>query len=294
MRGAARLAAAHLLERGFRHYAFVGSFGRVWSDRRQQSFCATIREAGFQAHVYDPPRARRDRVWEREQSVLARWLGNLPRPIGVMACDDDRGREVLEACRAGGLQVPEEVAVVGVDNDELLCELADPPLSSVALSAEPGGYRVAAVLDRLMRARARGNAPPRKPHRLLVEPLHVVTRRSTGIVALDDLEVAAALHFLHDHAGEPIGVGDVVKHLTISRRSLEIRFRKTIGRTIHEELQRVRLVRARRLLLETDLPIPRVAEASGFASPSYFAQVFRLQFGDSPARYRRQKRTPSA
>jgi len=145
-RGPARLAAEHLLERGFRHYAFVGSFGRVWSDRRQQSFCARIREAGFQPHVYDPPRARRDRVWEREQTILARWLGELPRPIGLMSCDDDRGPEVLEACRAGGLQVPEEVAVVGVDNDELLCELADPPLSSVALNAERKAYRKAVLV----------------------------------------------------------------------------------------------------------------------------------------------------
>ena len=150
--GAARMAAEHLLERGFRHYAFVGTTGRVWSDRRLESFCARIREAGFQPHVYDPPRARRDRVWEREQLVLARWLAELPRPIGLMSCDDDRGREVLEACRAGGLHVPEEVAVIGVDNDELLCELADPPLSSVALNVEPGGYRLAGLLDRLMRA----------------------------------------------------------------------------------------------------------------------------------------------
>ena len=122
----------------------------------------------------------------------------------------------------------------------------------------------------------------------------IFARRSTDIVALDDLEVAAAHHFLHDHAAEPIGVSDLVNHLMISRRGLEIRFHKTVGRTIHEELQRVRLDRAKRLLLETDLPIPRVAEASGFASPSYLAQVFRQQYGDTPARYRRQGRTPSA
>jgi LacI family transcriptional regulator len=119
-----------------------------------------------------------------------------------------------------------------------------------------------------------------------------VTRRSTDIVALDDAEVAAALHFLHDRAAEPIGVGDLVKHLMISRRGLEIRFRKVVGRTIHEELQRVRLERARRLLLETDLAVPGVAEASGFASASYLAQVFRRAFGITPARFRRQARTP--
>jgi LacI family transcriptional regulator len=288
--GAGLLAAEHLLQRGFRHYAFVGVAARIWSQRRQQSFCDRIRRSGYEPHTFETPRSARDRVWEREEPILARWLRSLPIPIGLMACNDDRGREVLEACRTAGLRVPEEVAVVAVDNDELLCELADPPLSSVALGAEAGGYRVAALLDRLMQARRRGRNL--KPRRLLVEPTHVVTRRSTDIIALDDPEVAAALHFLHDHAAEPIGVGDLVKHLLISRRGLEIRFRKVVGRTIHEELQRVRLERARRLLLETDLALSRVAEASGFASPSYLADVFRRSFDLTPARFRRQARTP--
>ncbi len=288
--GAARLAAEHLLERGLRHYAYVGVHGRVWSERRQEGFCERVREAGFEAQVYAPPRAVRDRVWEREQPVLARWLSNLPRPIGLLACNDERGREVLEACRVGGLQVPEEIAVVGVDNDELLCELADPPLSSVALNAEAGGYRAAALLDRMMRARLRGRATRTKPQRLLVEPLRVVTRRSTDIVAQGDPEIAAALRFLHDHAGELIGVGDVVKRLLISRRASRFAFARPSAGPIREELERIRLERAKRLLLETDHPIPRVAEAAGFASPSYLAQVFRKSVGQTPARYRRQGR----
>jgi LacI family transcriptional regulator len=283
-RGAGRMAAGHLLERGFRHYAYVGAAGRAWSGRRQESFCARIREAGFEPQVYGLPRSRRTAAWEREQPVLAGWLRALPRPVGVMACDDDRGREVLEACRDAGLRVPEEVAVVGVDNDELLCELADPPLSSVALNAEAGGYRAAALLDRMMRGRSR------KPRRLLVEPLRVVARRSTDIVTLDDPEVAAAMHFIQDHATEPIGVLDIVAEVMISRRALELRFRRAIGRTLHAEIRRVRLERASRLLLETDLPITRVAEASGFGRASYLAQAFRRAFGSTPARYRRHLR----
>ncbi|MHB0959376.1 MAG: XylR family transcriptional regulator [Pirellulaceae bacterium] len=283
--GAARMAAEHLLERGFRGYAFVGIAGRVWSRRRQESFCAAIAQHGFAAHVYPPPRRKQDRQWEREQGHLSAWLAALPKPIGLMACDDERGREVLEACRVAALQVPEEVAVVGVDNDELLCELADPPLSSVALNAEQGGYRTAELLDQLMRHKSR------KQRRLLVEPLHVVTRRSTDIVAIQDRSVASALHFIHQQARRPIQIDDVVRHVAISRRALEIRFRAAIGRTILSEIQRIRLQRAKRLLLETDLPLPAVAESAGFGTPSYLVQVFRQRVGVTPAKYRRQIRT---
>ena len=279
-RGAARMAAGHLLERGFRDYAFVGIAGRVWSRRREESFCAGINAAGRQVHVYQPPRRRRDREWGREQTIMAGWLRELPKPIGLMACNDDRGREVLEACRAAGVRVPEEVAVVGVDNDSLLCELSDPPLSSVALNTERGGYEVAALLDKLMRGRVR------TPRRIMVEPLYVVTRRSTDVVALDDREVASALRWIGQSADRPIQVDDVVRHVGHSRRALEIRFRQAVGRSIHAEIQRVHLERAKRLLRETDLPMPKVAEASGFASPSYFGVVFRRGLGMTPARYR--------
>ncbi len=281
-RGAGRMAAEHLLDRGFRHYAYVGAAGGVWSGRRQASFCERIRAAGHEPRVYRLPRSRRAAAWEREQPVLAGWLGSLPRPVGVMACNDDRGRQVLVACRDAGLRVPEEVAVVGVDNDELLCELADPPLSSVALNAEAGGYRAAELLDRMMRGQSR------KPQRLVVEPLHVVARRSTDIVALDDPEVAAAMHFIQDHATEPIGVSDIVEEVMISRRALELRFRKAIGRTLHSEIRRVRLERASRLLVETDMPVTQVAEASGFGRASYLAQSFSQAFSSTPARYRRR------
>ncbi len=278
------MAAEHLLERDFRHYAYVGAAGRVWSGRRQEGFCERVREAGFEPRVYRLPRSRRAAAWEREQPVLSGWLAALPRPVGVMASNDDRGREVLEACREAGLRVPEEVAVVGVDDDELLCELADPPLSSVALNAEAGGYRAAALLDGMMRGQSR------EPRRLLVEPVHVVGRRSTDIVALGDAEVAAALHFIQDHATESIGVSDIVEAVVISRRALELRFRRAIGRTLHAEIRRVRLERAGRLLVETDLPITRVAKASGFGRASYLAQAFRQAFGATPARYRRRMR----
>jgi len=281
---AARMAAEHLLERKFPHYAFVGLTGQVWSDRREKSFCERIRAAGFQPHVYSSPGRDRDRAWGREQAILADWLQKLPKPLGLMACNDDRGREVLEACRAGRICVPEQIAVVGIDNDELLCELSDPPLSSVALNAEQGGYQAAALLDKMMRGRIR------KPQRLVVEPLHVVTRRSTDIVAFEDVEVALALRFIHNHSANSIRVDDVVKCVQLSRRALEMRFRKAVGRTIHTEIEQARLERAKRLLLESELSVPKVALAAGFNTASYFVQVFHKKNGATPARYRAKMR----
>ena len=159
--GAARLAAEHLRDKGLQHFGFVGIAGKIWSARREQAFCQHMADAGYAVQVY-PCAARRRLPWSREQAILARWLAGLPKPVGVMACNDDRGREVLEACRQSQVRVPEEVAVVGVDNDELLCELSDPPLSSVALGAERAGFEAAALLDQLMAGRVK---KPRRPGR---------------------------------------------------------------------------------------------------------------------------------
>ncbi|MCH5372931.1 MAG: DNA-binding transcriptional regulator [Planctomycetes bacterium] len=282
--GAGRMAAEYLLTRGFRHFAYVGIADRVWSQRREAGFRRAVGAVGFPIQIYNPSRSGRQQVWEREQPVLAEWLGKLPKPAGVMACNDDRGREVLEACRIASIRVPEELAVIGVDNDELLCELSDPPLSSVALNAEGVGYRAAALLDRMMRTRLR------KPQRLVAEPLHVVTRRSTDVIAIEDPEIAKALGFIHDHAADFIQIPDVVRYVSISRRNLETRFRKQVGRTLHDELQRVRLQRAIRFLVETELSIPKIAQAVGYSTPSYFIQVFRKEHATTPARYRREMR----
>ncbi|MAT71726.1 MAG: XylR family transcriptional regulator [Planctomycetaceae bacterium] len=282
---ASRMAAEHLLDRGHTQFAYVGEFGRIWSTKRQAGFLSALEERGYEAHIYEPPRAKSKRGWEQEQSVLAEWLAELPKPIGIMACNDDRGRQVLDACRSAGVRVPLEAAVVGVDNDELLCELAMPPMSSVALNADAGGYRAAALLDDLM------NGRQTEPQQVIVEPVGVIERRSTQATAQYDPDVAAAILFIHDHAAQGIGVDDVVNHVRLARRTLEIRFREVVGRSPYHELQRVRVERARRLLMETDMPIPRVAAAAGFSSNAYLSQVFQKWVGTTPSRFRREHRT---
>jgi LacI family transcriptional regulator len=281
----ASMAANHLIERRFRHFAYVGVDGRAWSQRREREFAAQLKKSGFVPHIYQPPKHSGDRVWEKEQSIIVDWLQKLPKPVGLFACNDDRGREVLEACRLMNLRVPEDIAVLGVDNDEVFCGLSYPPLSSVALNAETAGYRAAELLDGMMQGLIR------KPRRIQVEALGVVTRRSTDIVAVEDEDVASALQYIHREQGRNISVESVVQEVAVSRRNLEKRFRDTIGRTILEEIQITRLERAKRLLLETTYPVSKVAEMSGFGTTGYFIQFFQNRVGKTPRKYRTELST---
>jgi LacI family transcriptional regulator len=285
---AAELAAEHLLERRFPAYAFVGINGRIWSDRRAKGFEASIRKAGFEPAMYEPPTDERLAHWEQERPLLAEWIARLPKPLGVMACNDVRGRQVLDACRLVGVEVPKDVAVVGVDNDELFCELANPTLSSVALNAVEAGYAAAAQLDAMMRGEVT------EPSVLMVQALRVITRQSSDSTAIEDRSVADALSFIKQSKGRGISVPDVAKYAQLPRRELDTRFRQTVGHTVLNEIQRVRLNHAKRLLEETDFAIPQVAEASGYSSASYMVQVFRQRLKTTPTKYRASVRKLSA
>lgn len=276
------LAAEHLLDRGFWNFAFCGYEGRVWSQRRLESFTERLRQSGFAPQVYQSAHPRRNRTWKQELPLVMEWLKSLPRPVGLMTCNDKRGRQVLEAAFLSGLNVPEDVAVVGVDNDHLFGNLSNPPLSSVALNLSKAGYQAAELLDRFIRGKVR------KPQRILIEALWVVSRRSSDVIATDDRHVAVALRFIRDQARRPIGVGDVVQQAGISRRSLEIRFDRVLGRSIRAEIQRNRLMYSKQLLAETNLPLERIAQLAGFCSLSYFGSVFRVENGMTPAEFRRR------
>jgi LacI family transcriptional regulator len=280
-RAIAEAGARHLLDRNFRQLAFCGDDRFNWSRWRCEHFRRAAKSAGVDCSVYNPsPRARSD--WDAMEDEIARWLLALPQPVGVMACYDIRARHVLDACRRVGLVVPDQVAVIGVDNDEFLCDLSDPPLSSVAPDTRRTGYEAAALLDRLMagRERSRGQG-------VFVPPLGVVSRRSTDVFALGDAEVSAAVRFIREHACEGIAVKDLLDEIPLSRRVLEGRFRKLLGRTPHDEIARVRFERVRQLLRETNLPLAEVARRSGFRNAEYLATAFRREFGTSPNAYRR-------
>jgi LacI family transcriptional regulator len=281
--GIGGLAAKHLLERGFRHYAFCGYSNHDWSRRRQQGFAETLREAGrdyaLLETLWDTARAPQ---WEEQQEAIGRWLQSLPKPLGVMACNDMRGQHVLDACRRYDLAVPEEVAVIGVDNDELLCSLCDPPLTSVVPNPERIGYDAAAMLDALMQ----GGVVPQTAQ--LVEPIGVVTRQSTDVLAIDDPLMVTALRYIREHACDGISVADVLKQVPLTRSVLERQFRRYVGRSPQEEIRQMQLKRARQLLAETDLSLAQIAPLAGYRHPEYMSVVFKRLAGETPGQYRRR------
>ncbi len=283
---AGRLAAEHLIERGFTRFAFCGYEGRLWSDRRLGGFSERLREGGHFCTVYEPPHRHRLLPWDREQASVTAWLRSLANPVGIMACNDIRGRQVIESCLQAGLRVPDDVAVVGVDEDCLLCELANPPMSSVVLNLERAGYQAAELLDGLMTGRVQ------RPQRVLVEALWVIPRRSTDVLAIEDRHVAAAVRFIRDHCREAITVSDVVSESHVSRRSLEIRFQNMLGRSIRRQIQQARLAWSKRLLVETNLSAEKIAQACGFSSLSYMSSVFHRELGTTLTAYRRESRNP--
>jgi LacI family transcriptional regulator len=266
-----RLGADYFIRRGFRHFAFYSATERQFARLRYEGFAGRAREAGFSAVEIDAA------------EPLAAALGTLPRPLAVMGCNDTAALAVLDQCRGLGIKVPDEVAVLGVDNDDLIQSLAFPPLSSINMATERIGFEAAALLERLIQ----GHAPA--ADRTLIPPTGVVTRQSSDLVAIADRDVSDAVRFIGEHSGSPIGVRDVLRVVPMSRRQLERRFRATVGRSVLDEIRRCRVDRARQLLGETELTIPQVAMACGFSTASYFTVVFRRATGATPGVYRRQQ-----
>jgi LacI family transcriptional regulator len=281
-----RLAAEHLLERGLRSFGFCGYEGEYWATLRRDGFVNTLADAGSHCQIYESQwHGLSARPVNDHQQSLESWLESLRKPVGVMACNDMLGIEVLDGCRSVGLKVPVDVAVIGVDDDTLLCGLCDPSLSSVIPNSEHVGYEAAALLELLM-AGGRAEFTER-----LIPPLGVATRLSTDVLALEDTAFAFAIRFIREHACHGITVDDVLKSVPLSRMSLERRFRKYLGHSPHAEIRAVQLARAKQLLVETEHPIHRIAQLVGVEHPEYFNVLFKREVGQPPGQYRQEART---
>ena len=283
-----RHAADHLLSLGLSQFAFCGFAGSYYSEKRSQYFAEYMAARGHAVHAFST-RSRRRRLDPsalEEESLppgakMAAWLRSLPKPVGLLAVTDNRGHQVLNVCGEQAIVVPDEVAVIGVDNDEMLCELCEPPLSSVALNPWKVGYEGAALLDRMLK----GKSPPRE--RTLIPPLGVVTRKSTDVVTMVDADLAAALRLIRQRACEGITIEEVLKQVPISRSTLKRRFATILRRSPHDEIRRVQIERVMHLLSTTTLPLAKIAQMTGFPHVESMCRLFKQKTGVTPGRYRK-------
>ncbi len=280
---AARLAAEHLLGCGFKNFAFCGPSKFRWSEARRLSFAGHIARHGHAVHFFDARPAGLSTSWGTQHRAMSQWLATLPKPVGIMACNDDYAQHLVAACKGAAIHIPDQVGIIGVDNDELVCELASPPISSVAINFERAGFESARMLDRWIRS---GKAPV--PSRINAPATHVVARLSTDILAVEDPQLMKALRFIRDHARENIRVADVARAGGLSRRALENRFRWELGRSILQEIRRIRVDLIARMLIETDLPVSHIAEALGYENLQHIARYFRKEKNLSLVSYRKQ------
>lgn len=281
-----RQAARHMLERGVRQFGFVGYPRHEFSVQREAGFREVIEAAGLVASVFHERTHRVQEptgLWLWNQPLM-KWLAALPKPVGVLASNDVQAAQVSEYCRQLELLVPDQVAIVGVDDDDLLCELSRPSMSSVALPGERIGYEAAQLLDQWLH----GKLPDKTV--IILPPAGVVVRQSSDLVAVPDLQVAAAIRFIQQHAHEEIHVADLLRHVPIARRALERRFRKWLQRSISDEIRRVHLERSKKLLLTTDLSVAAIASMSGFHDGRQLSIVFRRDAGITPSAFRRRFR----
>ena len=296
-----KTAFEHLVEIGHRNLAFCGFKDFDFSHRRVELFKRYAEAKGLRCFCYetsptefvDPTESKIGIAGPeitalveahgiRTEPKLVDWLVNLPKPVGIMACNDVRGRQLLNILRAQKISVPEDVSVIGVDNDELICKLSNPPLSSVDCNARMIGYRAAEILQLLID----GQKLDRNYDSIL--PVGTMVRVSTDTTAISDKLISQALTYIREHACEGIEVTDVVNALPVSRATLERRFRKVVDRSINSEINRVRISRIKQLLLETDFKLSAVARLTGFKHTEYMSSLFKKVAGITPGQFRQQ------
>ncbi|KAA1257739.1 Xylose operon regulatory protein [Rubripirellula obstinata] len=281
-RAISQLAVDHFVERGFKHLAFCGDAGFQWSAKRCDHFGKLAEDAGCTFHQHQSI-ARYDKHYDfaSDKRQIMKWLQQLPRPVAIIGCYDFKAQQVLDACRQMDVSVPAEVTVLGVDDDHLICELSEPTLSSVIPDTKRTGYEAADLLNRMMHGEQLATEHP-----LLTQPLGIRVRQSTDTLAIDDEDVARALQFIRRNATANIRVTDILQEVSLSRRALEHRFKKWLGHTPHEEIQRVRISRIKELLTDSDLTIHQIARRTGFEYDEYMAAAFKRETGITPTEYR--------
>jgi LacI family transcriptional regulator len=278
-----RMVAEHFFERGYRNFAVYSLYSETFFTERIQSYMRAVRSFG--STCTELPEANPERVpdWEQSQARLISWIAGLPKPVGIFAGNDQLGVRLLEACQTAGVAVPEEVAVVGAENEETLCNFATPPLSSVKFDGHAVGFAAAEMLAKLMRGKAR------KPRDLFLRPMGIVVRASSGELVIRDRLVARAVSLIRADATRGLDVNELCAKLRASRSTLDRRMKAALRRSPKDEILRVRFREVERLLRETNLTVEAIAEQTGFAHSHYLQAAFKQRYRLTPGRYRREK-----
>lgn len=285
-RAVAKLAFDHLWDRGFRRFAFCGFQFAHYSEARLKFFRQFVAEANCSLSVYESPGQKNTVLTRIEQSglvdgqAMTKWLSSLERPTGMLVCNDIRGQQVLNVCRSIPIAVPDDIGIIGVDDDDAICPLTDPPLSSVKPNAKQVGYRAAEILFDII------NGKPVPTATEFIPPLKVVQRLSTEVNAVEDREVARVCRFIREYACEGINVNDVAEFTSLSRRQLERRFRTEFDRTPHEEITAVQVARVQQLLRETEMTLEQMTPLAGYTHKESLSAVFKRETKETPGEYR--------
>ncbi|MBO4469526.1 MAG: DNA-binding transcriptional regulator [Bacteroidales bacterium] len=279
--GTGAMAAELFISRGYKNFAFLGHKGLCWSEARRDGFTRKLKESGF-TNIFVKELEPQEDFWQTDYISLLKWISTLPKPVAVMTCDDNQGAIFLELCKVNGTQVPAEVAIIGVDNDEILCTMSSPTLSSIDVDIELGGYQVAALMERMV-----------KEHRfegedIVLKPTSIIPRTSSNVFATKDNYVHAALEFIRANAHRKIGVSDVLEVVPVSRRLLEQRFLKETGMTIFHLITMVRINRFARMLLETKDSVAEIAAQLDEPDAKSISRRFQAIKGCTPTEFRKR------
>ncbi len=275
------LAASYFLSKGFQHFAFYGFKDIVWSRERAKGFENLLKSRGYQVRFFEHKETKSQEIWHYKLGLLAKWVKKLPKPTAVLCCDDNQAFQIIEVCRQINVRVPEEVAVLGVDNDKLICQLSDPPLSSIKLDAEKAGYNAAQLLDDLINKKTVG-------YDVIVKASQIITRQSTDIFATNDQYVLSTLKYIHKNYTEKIRVDKLVSLVPFSRRAFEIRFKQVTGLPVYQYIFNLRMEKFANMLLDTDKTVFEVALRTGFDDCKNLARQFKKAKGCTPVEYRKK------
>ncbi len=281
----AKLATEYFLSRGFKNFAYCGEHPHYFSVDRGEKYREILSQTGFEANIFRPSKTggKRSGKPNLEQQYIVDWVKLLPKPVAILTSSDDQAVKVISACYSAKISVPEQVVILGIDNDELLCDLSGLPLSSIALNSQRAGFKAAELLDKLISGEEKMSN-----QQIILRPTRVITRRSTDIIAIEDDDIATAVRFIRDNSEKMIGVSDVAAAASMSRRNLQRRFQAELSRAVIDEIKRVKILAIKNVLEETNFKVANVAYVLGLKSTGHLSKYFKRETGMTPGQYRKK------